>query len=597
MTFLKRVSISRLNIRSKLFLSYLLVISIPFVLLLVIHLNYTQQENKDQVLYSAHKMLDETKSYLEYKAQAITEILNFVAFNDLVQTNVSTEAKKYEDVNLWGTDANKLAKVLSQFRNNEDITTLQIYMKEGLGKAADSPDYLNMGKIESTSWFSSYSQSFSAFAWLPASAFDEEKDQESSTISVLRKIPKNHNIQQFDGIVRAQIKPDAMQSVLDHAVFTPNTQVILFNEKLDILGTSKGVNLSKAELAAMLKGQNPDQIGNREWNEHLVIGKNRMLFGVQEIPHTDMLVALVVPYKDVLASSIKGRNRIITIFLIVIPIALIISYFVAASATRRIRELISHIRKVKHGHFQLEPLPIVEDEIGELARNFNGMVNNISQLVEKTYTLGQEVKNKELKALHAQINPHFLYNTLNLIKVMAMESSSSEISKVVDELAAFYRLSLSNGRDIVSLENELKHIESYVKIQNMRYNGSFKLELEVSRELFACQMPKIMLQPIVENAILHGIMETEGEKGTIRIRAQSDGETLYIVIEDNGVGMSEEKVKRLLTDPVLKEQGGYGLRNIEDRIQLMYGIHYGIQFISERGVGTQVTLCLPDLRS
>ncbi|MBB3108142.1 two-component system sensor histidine kinase YesM [Paenibacillus phyllosphaerae] len=597
MTMLKRGSLSRLNIRSKLFLSYLLVISLPFVLLLVIHLNLTQQENEDQMLFSAHKMLDETKSYIEYKAQAITEILNFVAFNDLVQSNVSTDAKKYEDVNLWGTDANKLAKVLSQFRNNEDITTLQIYMKEGLGKAAESPDYLNMGKIESTPWFDSYSQSYDSFAWLPTSAIDEQVNPDSSNISLLRKIPKNHNIHQFDGIVRAQIKPDAMQSVLDHAVITPNTQAILFNEGLDILGTSNGFHLSQEELATMLDGQSSDPIGDREWNEHLMIGKKRMLFGVQDIPHTDMLVALLVPYEDILASSNKSRNRIITIFLIVIPFALIISYFVAASATRRIRELISHIRKVKNGHFQLMPLPIVEDEIGELARNFNGMVSNISQLMEETYTLGQEVKNKELKALQAQINPHFLYNTLNLIKVMAIESSSGEISKIVDELAVFYRLSLSNGREIVTLENELKHIESYVSIQNMRYNGSFKLELEVSRELFTCQMPKILLQPIVENAILHGIMETEEESGTICIRARSDGENLCIVIEDDGIGMTEEKVKRLFTDPLTKEAGGYGLRNIEERIRLSYGIQYGVQFVSEPGVGTKVTLCLPDSRS
>lgn len=160
----RRLSFSKLNISSKLFLSYMLVICIPFILLLFIHLNLTQRENKEQMLYSTHKMLDETKSYLEYKSQSITEVLNFVAFNDLVQSNVTTDAAKYEDVNLWGTDANKLAKVLNQFRNNEDITTLQLYMKEGLGKAADSPDYLNMGKFEASEWFRNFSASYLAFA-------------------------------------------------------------------------------------------------------------------------------------------------------------------------------------------------------------------------------------------------------------------------------------------------------------------------------------------------------------------------------------------------------------------------------------------------
>ncbi|MDG0791523.1 sensor histidine kinase [Cohnella ginsengisoli] len=591
-----RASFSKLNISSKLFLSYLLVICIPFVLLLFIHLNVTQRENKEQMLYSAHKMLDETKSYLEYKSQSITEVLNFVAFNDLVQSNVTTDAAIYEDVNLWGTDANKLAKVLNQFRNNEDITTLQLYMKQGLGKAADSPDYLNMGKIETTAWFRGFSASYSAFAWLPTSAIDDEGDLQTGGISVLRKIPNSHNIQQFDGIVRAQIDPDAMQSVLNHAVITPNTTAVLFNERMDILGTSDGYAFSKDQLNSMLSEREAGADPENYWNDHLNLRKKRMLFGVQAIPHTDMTVALIVPYDDILASSDKSRNRIVTIFLLVVPITMVLSYFVAASATSRLRKLISHVRKVKKGHFQLAPLPTSEDEIGELARNFNGMVSNISQLMEETYTLGQEVKDKELKALQAQINPHFLYNTLNLINVMAIESGSREISRVVDELAVFYRLSLSNGREKVTLDSELKHIEAYVRIHNMRFNDCVNLELEVSRELLACEVPKIILQPIVENAILHGIMETDSETGTIRISARVESGTLVIEIEDDGVGMTAEKMKSLFVGPVTGKAGGYGLRNIEERIRLSYGAAYGIYFRSEPGAGTVVTLRLPDAR-
>lgn len=594
MTRLRKLALSRWNIRNKLFGSYLLVICIPFVLLLFIHLNLTQRENKEQMLYSAHKMLDETKSYVEYKSQSITEVLNFVAFNDLVQSNVGTDASKYADVNLWGTDANKLAKVLNQFRNNEDITTLQLYMKGGLGQAADSPDYLNMGKIESTRWFRNFSGSYSAFAWLPSSAIDG--DEEGGAISVLRKIPNSHNIQQFDGIVRAQIKPDAMQSVLNHAVITPHTSAVLFNDRSDILGASDGFSFTREQLVDMLDKRKSEADSDEVWDEMLNVGKRRLLFGVQDIPHTDMSVALIVPYSDILASSNKGRNRIITVFLLVVPITLVLSYFVAASATRRLRTLIAQVRKAKNGRFQPVPLPAIEDEIGELARNFNGMVTNISNLMQEKYSLGQEVKNKELKALQAQINPHFLYNTLNLINVMAIESGSKEISKVVDELAVFYRLSLSNGRDKVTLESELHHIEAYVRIHNMRFNDSVNLEVEVSRELYDCIVPKIILQPIVENAIVHGIMETESETGSIRIRAGTDAGMLFIEVEDDGVGMSEEKAKSLFAEPVRQTQGGYGLRNIEERIQLAYGMQYGLEFKSEPGAGTTVALRLPERR-
>ncbi|WP_238996472.1 sensor histidine kinase [Paenibacillus pinistramenti] len=590
------MNLRRWNIRSKLFLSYLVVTCLPFILLLAIHLTLTQRENKAQMMFSVHKILDETKSYLEYKSQSITEVLNFVAFNDLVQTNVNTDASVYADVNLWGTDANKLAKVLNQFRNNEDISTLQLYMKEGLGKAADSPDYLNMGKIESSLWFKQFSQSYSASAWLPSSAIDGEAADQVHNITVIRKIPNSHNIQNFDGIVRAQIKSEAMQSVLNHAVITPHTRTVLFNERMDVLGTSDEFTITSEELKELLRGRTSEDAEDIYWNEQLRFQNQRVVFGLQAIPHTDMTVALLVPYKDILASSNKIRNRIILIFLLIVPLALILSYLVAGSATRRLRLLISQVRKAKYGQFQIETLPTSEDEIGELSRNFNGMMTNISQLMDDKYTLGQELKDKELKALQAQINPHFLYNTLNLINVMALHAGSREISRVVEELAVFYRLSLSNGHDLVTLENELKHVEAYVQIHNMRFNDSVRLDLEVSREIQSCIVPKIILQPIVENAIVHGIMETESETGTISIRARTEGGMLIIEVEDDGVGMSQSTLKSLFVGPIKKTRGGYGLRNVEERIRLSFGTPYGMEFRSEPGEGTLVLLKLPEQR-
>ena len=593
---LKIPRLSKLSIRSKLFLSYLLVISIPFVFLLFINLNLTQRENTEQMMYSAHKMLEETKSYIEYRSQSIAEVLNFVAFNDLVQSNVSADASIYHDVNLWGTDANKVAKVLNQFRSNEDIATLQLYMKEGLGKAADSPDFLNMGRIEASDWFRGFSASYSAVAWLPSAAIDGEEADEDQSVSVIRKIPSSHNINQFDGIVRAQIKSDAMRSVLNHAVITPNTFAVLFNDRIDIISTSDDTPFSRKQLATFLQ-ERVDTSLDRLWNENMTLENKRVLFGVLAIPNTDMKVALAVPFSDILASSDKTRNRIVFIFLLVVPITLVISYFVATSGTRRLRMLMVHVRKVKQGLFQPAPPPKSEDEIGELTRNFNIMVTNISQLMEETYSLGKEVKDKELKALQAQINPHFLYNTLNLIHIMAMESGARDISKIVDELAVFYRLSLSNGRNQVTLESELMHIEAYVRIHNMRFKESVQLEIEVSRELQACIIPKIILQPIVENAIIHGIMETETEQGTVAVRGRVENDMLVLEVQDDGVGMSPDKAKNLLASSIRKDKGGYGLRNIEERIRLAYGFPYGIAITSTLGAGTLVELLLPKNRN
>lgn len=585
---------NNLSIRYKLFASYLLVICIPFFLLLFIHLNLTQRENKEQILYSSHKMLDETKSYLEYKAQAVTEVLNFIAFNELVQTSVASDAAQYEDVNLWGTDANKLAKVLNQFRNNEDIDTIQLYMKQGLAGATENSDYLRMGSIESTDWFKSFTASNYAYAWLPSSALDGSAG--TDRISVLRKIPNYHNIQRFDGLVRAQIKQSALLSVLEHAVITPSTSAVLLNKRGEILSSTARFPYSRDQLTQILQTRPAKGDKDNYWNDSFVFQGTRLSFGIQEIPHTDMRIAMLVPYNDILKSTTKARNRLISIFLIVIPMTLPISFFVAASATKRLRRLIVHVRKVKNGNFQLAPLPTNEDEIGELTRNINVMVQNTSRLLDETYTLGREVKNKELKALQAQINPHFLYNTLDLINVMAIEDGSKEISKVVDELAVFYKLSLSNGREKVTLENEIKHVASYVQIQNMRFGGCITLIVEVPRELNACIVPKIILQPIIENAILHGIMEKDSEEGTIRISARAVNGDIAIEVADDGIGIEPGVLDQLFKERSGNLMGGFGVRNIQERLKISYGAAYGMEFESEIHRGTTVRLLLPDQR-
>ncbi|WP_139997341.1 cache domain-containing sensor histidine kinase [Paenibacillus paridis] len=583
---------SDLSIRYKLFASYVLVIMIPFMLLLIIHINLTQRENKETAVYASHKMLDESKSYLEYKAQAITEVLNFIGFNSLVQVGVTADSLQYEDVNLWHQDALQLSRLINQFRYNDDIDTIQIYMRQGLAGATESSEFLDISKVEFMTWFQDFSASKSVFAWLPSTLLDEEADP--SELTVLRKVPNAHNIQQFDGIVRARVKPSAMQSVLDHAILFPHAASLLFNDRGDDLSQSEQFPY-EADLVKDLRDLffQTDHGDNYFEDNYRMDGK-RYLLGIMAIPNTDMKLALIVPHSDISLSSTKARNRIVTIFLLVVPFMLPLSFFVAATATKRIRRLIVHVRKVKHGQFQIALLPASEDEIGELTHNFNVMVQNISGLMDETYTLGREVKNKELLALQAQINPHFLYNTLELINVMAIESGSKDIKQVVDELAIFYKLSLSNGKEFVTLESELQHIEAYVRIQNMRFGNPIRLELEVSRELFLCELPKILLQPLVENAILHGILEKENEEGTIRVSAWTEKGDVILEVMDDGVGMDEGKQSAILTGQnVSTKGGGYGVRNINERLQLSYGPLYGLKYESTLGQGTKVLLRVP----
>jgi len=589
------IGFSNLSIRYKLFITYLLIVTIPFLLLLYIHATTTQKENTEAAVNASRKTLNETKSYLEYKSQAITEVLNFIAFNSLVQAHVSTNSSQFEDINVWHMEALQLSRLINQFRYNDEIESIQVLMRQGLAGATESNEFLRMDTYESEEWFKNFEASNSAFAWMPSSVIDGA--EAGKELTILRKVPSAHHIKQFDGIIRARVNASAMKPVLDHAIVTPNASAFLYNEQGQLLSQADSDRNLESPIKDMILLQSAAESGATYFDDTYAMDGKRHLLGVQLVPNTPMLLALIVPYSDILESSMKARNRIISIFLLVVPFTLPLSFYVAGSATKRIRRLISHVRKLKNGRFQIAPLPANEDEIGELIRNFNMMVQNMANLMNETYTLGRELKNKELRALQAQINPHFLYNTLDLINVMAIESGSSDIKRVVDELAVFYKLSLSNGKEYVTLESELQHIEAYVRIQNMRFGDGIRLEIEVPREFYNRELPKIMLQPLVENAILHGIMEKDSEQGTIRICAWEDQGDMTIEVSDNGVGMDETRLAAIFTGYSGKSNGGgYGVRNIEERLKLSYGTMYGMTFESKPGIGTRVWIRVPDQR-
>ncbi|MEV5025493.1 cache domain-containing sensor histidine kinase [Paenibacillus sp. LPE1-1-1.1] len=589
MTRVKRLW-SNLGIRYKLFAAVLFAVSIPFILLLYIHLSMSAKESKVQADVSALRTMEETKSYLEYKANSIHEVLNFISFNDVIQ-NEARKTKGYDDVNEWSIDASRVDKVLHQFPYNQEIESVRLYLHAGLAGEAGNNDYLKMDQIADRVWLRKFKESKRFFAWVPATVLDRSADGDK--ITILRKIPEEHSVTSFSGLASAQIAISSLRSVLDHVKLTPNTSAFLFNERGDLLSASTAAQLKAKDVEQMTRDKKELFEESYRWGERVNYQGKTLLIGATAIQNAAMRLVVVVPESDILKTIYHSRNRLIYIFLIIIPFVLPLSFFVAGSSTRRMRQLSRHMRKIKDGNFHAAQLTESRDEIGELIQTYNAMVQNIGKLMDETYHLGREVKNKELKALQAQINPHFLYNTLDLINIMAIESEEQDISMVVEELAVFYKLSLSNGREMITLENEIKHVEAYVHIQNMRFGGGIALSIELSDELKNCEVPKIILQPLVENAILHGIREKDSEQGIITVKAESKEGRLLLHIRDDGVGMDEKQMTGAMAGKSSKRTGGFGVRNIQERIDLLFGADFGLSFASTVGEGTTVTIKLP----
>lgn len=305
-----------------------------------------------------------------------------------------------------------------------------------------------------------------------------------------------------------------------------------------------------------------------------------------------------VAFIDELMAGLKRYTAIMAaVLLLCIVITIFIARSIASYISRPIRELERLMNSVERGNFSAPPTVGGSQEVAALSETFAVMVRRIRTLMDDIVT-SQEAKRKfELDALQAKINPHFLYNTLDSVVWMAEQGDSEGVIRMVTSLAKLFRISISKGRDIITIAEELEHVRNYLIIQQIRYQDKFTFSIEIEAGCEHLPTVKLIVQPIVENAIYHGIKYLQ-EMGTIAIRVhRRKPGAIVIEVRDNGVGMSEETLNRLLdfNSPQPKRMG-FGVRNVHQRIQLYWGSDYGLEISSELDEGTLVRLIIPEQR-
>lgn len=277
-----------------------------------------------------------------------------------------------------------------------------------------------------------------------------------------------------------------------------------------------------------------------------------------------------------------------------IAVIVLMSYLLSGYYVGRLKKLNVEMTGLESGNLNANlPITTEEDEIEEIYHNFNGMVQEVQRLMQEHYQLGKEVKMAEVRALQAQINPHFLYNTLDLINWISMDYGAEEIGTLTWNLARFYRLSLNHGKSLISIGEEVEHVEVYVNIENYHFDNAISLEVDVPEELKSYACLNIILQPFVENAIVHGIAEKPDiESCEIRIRARREEQDIIFSVQDDGPGVDVEQMQKETQQDIRTAQHGYGVRNINFRLKLCFGEKYGVTYL-ESEKGTHVEIKIP----
>lgn len=394
-------------------------------------------------------------------------------------------------------------------------------------------------------------------------------------------------------IVKVGISVEEVVNVLNTAQIASDNFIYLLDDTGDMLA------VSDYELYDLLAGDLPN------WNEEqwstIKLNNGRyyvMHYQIERCQWQIFSLISVETYRK--QTSFVSLMLLLLAVLITIAI-IVVSCFLSKYYVRRLERVNRHMKSLEKGELnnQIHQNRYEQgsgDEIDEIYANFNKMAIRLQELMKEHYKLGKSVMSAELRALQAQINPHFLYNTLDLINWGALEHGADEVAQMARDLGMFYRLSLNHGKAAIRIEEELKHVEAYVSIESMHFPGAIHMNIEVPQQIREYACLNIILQPFVENAIVHGIAQhTDIIECNIWIRAVQEGDDIIVTIEDDGPGMEQEQMDNILKESDAGKENGYGVKNTNFRMKLCYGDKYGVHYTSGEMGGTKVILRLPAL--
>jgi two-component system sensor histidine kinase YesM len=585
----------KINFRTKLFIMLFTMIMLPVVVLMTVsyYVSYDIVKTKSAEinLLNAKQIRINLEYYLSSFEKSVYDLYIETELNNVLRqialsngsAPVETENRKsLDDVLLKMVDKNRDIMYTQLFDVDKNLVANYGSSKQ------DIPEYIfeEIDKYDEAKniWCGSYLNYF-----------------KQNVITLGKKI-RDLNDFISTGYMFVSLKESDLEGVYRNFNSTQNLSYIVDDEGYIISHPNKNLINTKAE-GDLLTAQEENS------EQTIIRGTNNgnIMVSIDTIRNTGWKVVHI----SSMSTVSQNMKKMLTYFMIVLLLTCVLIAAITFRVSRRIgrplNELGRRVSKFANGDMTLEDEEFTTgDEIEQLNNSFNNMMQRIRSLIEEVYEAKirkheAELNSKEaeLTLLQAQINPHFLYNTLEIIrwKAMFLTDGENEVAEIVSTLSDFFRLSLSKGNKIISLKDEIDHAKNYITIMNYRYPNKIVVEWYVDESMLDRKVPKIVLQPVIENAIYHGI-KPKVEQGVIDVYIRRKDNNIELVVKDNGAGMSSETVESLngiLSGAETEYKGGYGLRNVNQRIKLIFGDNYGIKISSTLGVGTCVCIYLPEV--
>lgn len=563
---------SNFRIKNKIF-SVSLLLLIIFGLLGLVTFQYFTNLYEKRIYEESADMLQLSSSVVDKELNMIEELSFQVSTDTIIQNYLNTINENQHSFDTYDTKMRLLERMLSYASTRKYIASMQIIDLHGRTHTTGFDTSLenDRGKIRRV-----LSGSKGANVWT--------KIEGENGISSARQIRKKANLSlQEMGTLVISIDMDTF--VEETLNFSPKNKDMVITSKHEIFYQSSDSEWEMSDFANEENGSGY-MIESIDGEEYLLT-YTRSNFSQLTYHH-------LLPYGDIQKQTNAIKIIMIICFLLMLTLTVLLSKRAANNISKPLEALSSRMKKVEQGDFSESSLPekFHDDEIGELHDNFQLMLIRINELIKENYTKQLMIQETEYKALQAQINPHFLYNTLDSINWLAKVNKQEKISVMADALGNMMRNIISKKAPMITIKEELEIVCNYITIQTYRYEHRLNFSLDVAEEHKDSKIPKLSIQPIVENAIQHGLEEMI-EECRIHLSIVEVGEDLEIAIKDNGPGIETGQLEGIYRGEIRSKSSGIGLNNINERIKMMYGDDYGLEIDSEVGAGTSVRIRLP----
>ena len=553
-----------MKFRYKLITTYILLGVIPMTIMGLVWYNQTRTILMKQEKSSIENYLTQAVSNMDNQLRIYNNLSDYIAFNQQISHVVSHEYDSYYD--MYNQFSNVLDPMLASLKYfHSDINQITIYTKNNVVK--HNTTLAPITEIENEDWYKIIKGN-NDIHWFVSQ--DEKK------VFCVRNIPTLENNYEV-GVLYVQVDYEKLFESFKQ-MNDSNYGIFIMDELGDnIFNFDQFEDLNKSRKMTF-----------DEFNKG--IGKENIYTIVTaHSVNNNWTVSLYKPQKLIYESTnFMITGNVIAIMLLIV-FSIIITSVLSKVMVSGLEKLRANMEEVEKGNMEITVKSNNEDEVGALIRGFEKMIIQIKALIEDVYESRLIQKDYEMKALQAQINPHFLYNSLSLINWMALETDQEDISKITLSLSTFYRTALNKGKNILRVRDEIKNMRSYLDIQLMMHDHEFDVDVEIDECILDYNILNLILQPLIENAIDHGIdLKTDG-RGGIKIIGKKQNDEIVLIVSDNGVGMSKEQAESILTN----KSNGYGVKNVNERIKLYYGEQYQLKIESEIGIGTKVKVTIP----